>query len=83
MELAKANHADLIGLSALLTTTMTNMKSTIAALEGAGLRGQVKIMIGGAPVTEGYAKQIGADGYADDATKAVALAKKLMDLPQP
>ncbi len=81
VEIAKTTNADIIGLSALLTTTMTNMKSTIAALEQAGIRKKIKVMIGGAPVTEGYAKQIGADGYAEDASKAVALAKLLLDQP--
>lgn len=81
VELVKTTNADIIGLSALLTTTMTNMKSTISALEQAGIRSKVKVMIGGAPVTEGYAKQIGADGYAEDASKAVALAKLLLDQP--
>ena len=81
VELAKTNEADLIGLSALLTTTMTNMKATVAELEKAGLKGKIKVMIGGAPVTEGYATQIGADGYAEDASKAVALAKQLIDRP--
>ncbi len=81
VELAKSSHADIIGLSALLTTTMTNMKATITALEQAGIRNQIKVMIGGAPVTENYAKKIGADGYAEDASKAVALAKLLLDQP--
>jgi 5-methyltetrahydrofolate--homocysteine methyltransferase len=81
VEIAKANNADIIGLSALLTTTMTNMKATITALEQAGLKGKIKVMIGGAPVTEGYASQIGADGYAEDASRAVALAKQLIDRP--
>jgi len=79
VELAKANHADIIGLSALLTTTMTNMIATVTALDQAGLKGKIKVMIGGAPVTAGYAAQIGADGYAEDASKAVALAKQLID----
>jgi 5-methyltetrahydrofolate--homocysteine methyltransferase len=70
--------ADLLALSALLTTTMPNMKSTLDALTAAGLREQVKVMIGGAPVTQTYADQIGADGYAPDASRAVALAKSLM-----
>jgi 5-methyltetrahydrofolate--homocysteine methyltransferase len=62
-------------MSALLTTTMLNMRTTIEALEGAGLRDTIKVMIGGAPVTEAYAMQIGADGYAPDASRAVSLAK--------
>ena len=81
VEFVKTAQPDIIGLSALLTTTMTNMKATIAALDAAGLRKKVKVMIGGAPVTEGYATQIGADGFAEDASRAVALAKRLIDLP--
>jgi 5-methyltetrahydrofolate--homocysteine methyltransferase len=67
----------LIGLSALLTTTMPQMKETIQALESAGVRGSVKVMIGGAPVTAEYAAQIGADAYASDATVAVDKARSL------
>lgn len=67
----------LLGMSALLTTTMTQMKTTIDALEEAGLRSSVKIMIGGAPVTAAYAKQIGADAYAADAASAVDVAREL------
>ena len=66
-----------IGMSALLTTTMPSMSNTIKALQEAGLRDQVKVMIGGAPVTDGFAKQIGADGYSPDASSAVRLAKSL------
>ena len=70
---------DIIGMSALLTTTMPSMRTTIDALTDAGLRERVKIMIGGAPVTQDYADQVGADGYATDASRAVALAKSLVD----
>ena len=66
-----------IAMSALLTTTMPSMGNTIKALQEAGLREQVKVMIGGAPVTDGFAKQIGADGYSADASSAVRLAKAL------
>ena len=69
---------DVIGLSALLTTTMINMRTIIEALVEAGVRDQVKIMIGGAPVTQGYADEIGADGYAPDAASAVDLARSLV-----
>jgi len=69
---------NIMAMSALLTTTMPNMEATIKALEGAGLRKQVKVIIGGAPVTEEYAKKIGADGSADDASAASRLATKLM-----
>jgi 5-methyltetrahydrofolate--homocysteine methyltransferase len=72
------NQVQLIGLSALLTTTMSNMKSTIDALQAAGVREQVKVIIGGAPVTEDYAVKIGADGFSSDASRAVALAQTLM-----
>lgn len=70
--------ANLIALSALLTTTMPAMKDTIAALNSAGVRGKVKVMIGGAPITDAYAKEIGADGYSDNASAAVSLARKLV-----
>lgn len=70
--------ANLIALSALLTTTMPNMKAVIEGLKTAGLRDHVKVMIGGAPVTDSYAAQIGADGYAPDASRAVNLAKSLV-----
>jgi 5-methyltetrahydrofolate--homocysteine methyltransferase len=74
-----AGHGPLvIGMSALLTTTMPSMTGTIKALEEAGLREHVKVMIGGAPVTDGFAKQIGADGYSPDASSAVRLAKALV-----
>lgn len=74
------NHARLIGMSAMLTTTMPNMRHVITALETAGLRPDVRVMIGGAPVSENFARQIGADGYAPDASKAVDLAKGLLKL---
>ena len=70
--------ANIIGLSALLTTTMPSMESTIQAIEAAGVRDQVKIIIGGAPVTAEYAAQIGADGFAPDASQAANLAKSLV-----
>jgi 5-methyltetrahydrofolate--homocysteine methyltransferase len=78
VEAVKTHHPQLIGLSALLTTTMPSMKKIIDALQEAGLRGQVKVLIGGAPVTEAYANQIGADGYAPDASSAARKAKALM-----
>jgi 5-methyltetrahydrofolate--homocysteine methyltransferase len=68
----------LVALSALLTTTMRSMKETIEALKAAGLRDSVKIMVGGAPLTQEYADEIGADGFAPDASQAVKLAKKLI-----
>ncbi len=77
-EAVRIHRPQLVGLSALLTTTMQNMKSTLEALEDLGVRGQVKVMIGGAPVTDAFAKEIGADGYAPDASRAVTLAKSLL-----
>jgi len=74
----KEKGADVIGLSALLTTTMPSMKSTIEAVQEAGLRKKVKIIIGGAPVTQKYADEIGADGYGRDAAAAANLVKKLL-----
>ena len=67
-----------VGLSALLTTTMPRMKDTIEAIEDMGLRRAVKVMVGGAPVTEKYAQQIGADIYAPDASSAARLARQLV-----
>ncbi len=78
VELAKENDATLIGASALLTTTMTSMKAVVDALKAANLAGKVKVMIGGAPVTQAFADEIGADGYAPDAASAADLAKKLV-----
>ncbi|HEY3476558.1 MAG TPA: corrinoid protein [Anaerolineales bacterium] len=75
---AAADEVDVIGLSALLTTTMGHMKDALNALESAGKRSKVKVIVGGAPVTEDFARQIGADGYAPDASRAVALAKSLI-----
>ncbi|NMC80700.1 MAG: cobalamin-binding protein [Chloroflexi bacterium] len=74
----KEHKPEIIGMSALLTTTMLQMKSTIEALQGAGLRDSVKVMIGGAPVTAAFAKQIGADGFAPDAASAVEVARSLV-----
>jgi 5-methyltetrahydrofolate--homocysteine methyltransferase len=75
---AAANEVDVIGLSALLTTTMGQMKDTLTALDAAGKRPKIKVIVGGAPVTEEFARQIGADGYAPDASRAVAVAKSLI-----
>ncbi len=75
---AKERKADIIGLSALLTTTMPSMKNTVEAVEEAGLKGKVKVIIGGAPVTQKYADEIGADGYSRDAAGAANLVKKLL-----
>ncbi|MCJ7658981.1 MAG: corrinoid protein [Anaerolineales bacterium] len=77
----KETNAEIVGASALLTTTMLQQEKLIQALEEAGIRDQVKVMIGGAPVTEEYAKKIGADGYAEDAISAVNIAFRLVDAP--
>ena len=77
----KENEAEIVGASALLTTTMLQQGKLIEALEEAGLRDQVKVMVGGAPVTQSFASEIGADGYAEDAISAVDLAFRLVDAP--
>ena len=77
VDTAREKNAKIIGLSALLTTTMPGMKTTIETLKEAGLHGKIKVMIGGAPITQQYADEIGADGYSDNASAAVALARKL------
>ena len=74
----KESKPDVIAMSALLTTTMTNMKTTIAALNEAGVRKSVRVMVGGAPLTQRYADEIGADGYAPDAASAAELATALI-----
>ncbi len=78
VEKANEVNADIVGLSALLTTTMAKQRSVIEALEKAGLRPQVKVMIGGAPVTRSWVEEIGADGYSEDAIGATAIAKQLV-----
>jgi len=70
--------ASVVAMSALLTTTMTNMQTAIEAIKEAGLREQVRIIIGGAPITKAYADEIGADGYAEDASSAVRLVKEVL-----
>jgi len=75
---ATEKKADIVALSALLTVTMPSMKTTIEALRAAGIRERVKVLIGGAPVTEDYAAQIGADGYGANAASAVPLARKVL-----
>jgi len=79
LEFAQKEEADIVGMSALLTTTMIYMKEVIQALKDAGLRKKVKVIIGGAPVTQSYADQIEADGYAPDAASAVDLTKSLFN----
>ncbi len=78
VDAVKQHNPQIICLSALLTVTMTSMKATIDAIEKAGLRDLVKILVGGAPVNESYARQIGADGYGATATDAVALARQMV-----
>ncbi len=75
---AREHEADVVGMSALLTTTLPHMAETIALLKAEGLREQVKVMVGGAPVTAAYADEIGADGYGANAGMAVERAKELM-----
>lgn len=77
----KESGATIVGASALLTTTMLQQEKLVEALKEAGLRDKVKVMVGGAPVTESFAKQIGADGYAEDAISSVDLAMRLADAP--
>lgn len=78
IDAAKEKDGSIIAMSALLTTTMTQMKAVVKALEEGGLRKKVRVMIGGAPITQQYADEIGADGYGDNASSAVALARKLV-----
>jgi corrinoid protein of di/trimethylamine methyltransferase len=78
VDAVKSSGANLVALSALLTVTMPSMKTTIEALKNAGVRDQVKVMVGGAPVTNQYAQEIGADGYGESASSAVHLARKLV-----
>jgi len=78
IEAAKEKEGTILALSALLTTTMTQMKAVIQALQTAGIRKQTRVMIGGAPITQQYADEIGADGYSDNASGAVALARSIV-----
>jgi 5-methyltetrahydrofolate--homocysteine methyltransferase len=78
LEAAREHRADIIGMSALMTTTMDRMKAVIDLLVREGARGDYHVMVGGAPVTQQFARQIGADGYAEDAPRAVALANRLV-----
>jgi corrinoid protein of di/trimethylamine methyltransferase len=78
IDAVKLYDAQILGMSALLTTTMLSMKGPIAALETAGLRDTVKVIVGGAPITSDFAREIGADGYGANAVEAVAIAKELV-----
>lgn len=78
LEAVRRENADIVCMSALLTTTMNYMQEVIEALETAGLKGRVKVMVGGAPLNEAFARKIGADGYSANANSAVTLARRLM-----
>ena len=78
VEAAREHDADIVGVSALLTTTMAGQRTVVEALVTAGLRDRVRVIVGGAPASESWAKEIGADGYSEDAIGAVALARKLL-----
>ena len=78
IEKARTENADIIGISALLTTTMVKQRDVVEALNDIGLRSAIKVMVGGAPVTRDWAEEIGADGYSEDAMGAVAVAKELL-----
>jgi 5-methyltetrahydrofolate--homocysteine methyltransferase len=78
VEAIRTYQPQVVGLSALLTTTLREMKTTIEVIEKAGLRNQVKMIVGGAPLTEKFAREIGADGYAPDAASAVDLVRSLL-----
>jgi 5-methyltetrahydrofolate--homocysteine methyltransferase len=82
VDAVRDHRADIVGISALMTTTMPAMKRTIDALVKAGVRDRVKVMIGGAPVSQAYADEIGADGYAKDSTLAVVKAKALLGMTE-
>ena len=79
VDAAREHSADIVGVSALLTTTMTGQRTVVESLAAAGMRPGVKVIVGGAPVTRAWAAEIGADGYSEDAVGAVALATKLME----
>ncbi len=78
VEAAREHSADIVGVSALLTTTMTGQRTVVEAMTAAGLRPKVKVIVGGAPASESWAAEIGADGYSEDAIGAVALARRLL-----
>ncbi|OGO62134.1 MAG: hypothetical protein A2029_12695 [Chloroflexi bacterium RBG_19FT_COMBO_47_9] len=78
VEKVREVNADIVAMSALLTTTMVHQKDVIEALEDIGIRSTVKVMVGGAPVTKEWVKQIGADGYSEDAIGAIKVAKQLL-----
>jgi methylmalonyl-CoA mutase cobalamin-binding domain/chain len=79
VEAVKQYKPDIVGMSALLTSTMVNMKRVIEALEEEGLRSSVKVIVGGAPITEKFAREIGADAYGENAVTAIETCKKLVE----
>ena len=79
--MAAPQGAELIGISALLTTTMSRIPAVLRALEESGVRQRVKVIVGGAPLTEAFAREVGADGYASDASLAMRVAKALLGIP--
>jgi corrinoid protein of di/trimethylamine methyltransferase len=83
VEAAREHEADLVGVSALLTTTMSGQRTVVEAFAAAGLRDRVRIIVGGAPASASWASEIGADGYSEDAIGAVALARQLLGVPEP
>lgn len=82
VEAAQTHEADIVGVSALLTTTMSGQRTVVEALETAGLRSRVKVIVGGAPASAAWATEIGADGYSEDAIGAVALARRLLGVAE-
>jgi methylmalonyl-CoA mutase cobalamin-binding domain/chain len=78
VEAAREHDADVIGVSALLTTTMAGQRTVVQAVEAAGMRPKVKVIVGGAPASASWASEIGADGYSEDAIGAVALVRRLL-----
>jgi 5-methyltetrahydrofolate--homocysteine methyltransferase len=80
VDAVRADKPDIIGMSALLTTTMTSIGTTIEALNEAGLRNEIKVLIGGAPITQDFANKVGADGFAPDAGSASRVAKELLQI---
>jgi corrinoid protein of di/trimethylamine methyltransferase len=82
VEAAREHEADIVGVSALLTTTMAGQRTVVEAVAAAGLRPRVKVIVGGAPASASWAEEIGADGYSEDAIGAVALAKRLLGAPE-
>jgi 5-methyltetrahydrofolate--homocysteine methyltransferase len=80
VSVAQEKQASIVALSALLTTTMGSMKATVEAIHKAGLKGKVKVLVGGAPISQAFADTIGADGFSDNAVGAVALARRVAGL---